>query len=389
MKVKITYQENLEIKNITIDNYANVKLPSNIIKIQEIKSFKDYFNISFTSYDNIIDIFKELSLILDTNLPLNEALTILIEGNKDNKMHEILTTIQTAIKNGQSISRALEIHKRTIGILPILFFEIANTNGNIKDSIKALSVVLEENQKAKKQFINALSYPFVLIVTLFLAMILIFNFVIPKFEHIFVQFGSDLPLATKYLLSAKFIFDKYLYLIVGVFIFSILGYKSLYHKYKYNFDKVLSQNIPIISSLYNNFVFYRLFLSLDMLVQSKYRFQIALESVKPVVNNSYIVFKIDNIINDIKNGKSISKAFEGTNMFNSITIRLLHSAQETNTMPIILTKLTTIYRQKLEENIKYFSSAIGPMFIMLVSILILWLVFALMLPIWDLSSVLS
>ena len=305
MKAKITYQENKKIKQMTIDNYTNTQLPSNIIKIQEIRSFKDYFNITFTSYDNIIDIFKELSLILDTNLSLNEALIILIDGNKDIVINKILTTMQTAIKNGQPISNALDIHKKTIGILPILFFEIANNNGNIKDSMKALSVVLEENQKAKKQFLNALSYPFVLTITLFMALILIFNFVIPKFEHIFVQFGSDLPSATKYLLSAKYIYDEYFYHIIGFVVISIFGYKSFYHKYKYQLDKILSQNIPIISSLYSNFIFYRLFLSLNMLVQSKYRFQIALESVKLIVNNSYIIMKIDEIISDIKNGKSI------------------------------------------------------------------------------------
>jgi general secretion pathway protein F len=336
----------------------------------------------------VVDVFKELSIILDTHLSLDEAIDILLKGNLDKQIKNILFTMRYALQNGQPIAKALEQHKRLIGVLPILFFDLGFKNGNLQESIKALSIILIENQKAKKQFVSALSYPIVLLVTLFIATILIFKFVIPKFEHIFVQFGSNLPLATKYLLATKSFFDNY-YILIAVSIISIFfSFKYLYDKYTKQIDQFIILQIPIISPLYQSFIFYRFFLALDMLIKANYQFQIALKSVKFIVKNQFVISKIEQISNDIQNGITISNAFSNTKLFNNITLRLLYTAQQTNTMEIVLTNITDIYKQKLTKNIKYFSSAIGPIFIMIISLLILWLVFALMLPIWDLGKVL-
>lgn len=389
MKLKIFYQENGIVKQILIDKNHTTQLPNNIIKIQEIKKFKDYFNTSFSSYNNVINIFKELSIILNTNISLDEALHILVEGNCEPKINDILLTMQNALENGKSISLALEKYRKDIGDLPILFFNLGHNNGNIKDSINALCIILIQNQKAKKQFMEALSYPIILTITLFLSTMLIFNFIVPKFEHIFLQFGSNLPLATKYLLTSKYILDTYYLELIFLFGVILLSLKYYYKKYQAYFDKFIVLNIPILSPLYKNFILYRFFLTLNLLIQSKYKFQIALENVKPLLNNQFMIYKINQAINEIKNGHSISKAFENTKLFNNITIRLLHTAQQTNTMPTILGNITHIYKESLDKNITYFSSAIGPIFIMIISIFILWLIFALMLPLWDLGSVLN
>jgi len=388
MKFKVVYQQNHQIKSTIIANMQD-KMPNNIIKISKIKTIKDYFSLPFYSYKEIIEIFKELSLILNTNISLGEALHILIKGNDDKKIDEILMTIKSAIDNGRPIYKALEQHRKYIGDLPILFFNLGDSSGNMKESINALSVLLIENQKAKKKFSDALSYPLVLTITLIISIILIFNFVIPKFEHIFIQFGSNLPQATKALLYTKSFFsDNYIYLIM-VFSSSIVLFKYYYSSIKIHLDKFIILHLPILGSLYKDFLLYRFFLSLTMLIKSKFTFQISLRNTTLLIDNSYINYKLTQIINDIQNGQSISKAFEHTKLFNHITLRLLYTAQQTNTMPLILEDITNIYKQKLNKNIQYFSQAIGPIFIMIISILILWLIFALMLPIWDLSSVLN
>ena len=388
-KIKIFYQENSVLKSIIIAENEIVKFPQNIIKIEELKSLKEYLKFSFTSYSSVIDIFKELSIILNTQLSLIQAINILLEGNQDKMINEVLLTMKLALENGQPIHLALEKYKNNIGYLPILFFKLADTNGNIKDSINALSIILIENQQAKKKFVNALNYPIVLTITLFLSTVLIFNFVIPKFEHIFVQFGSNLPLATKYLLATKQFLDDY-YAILLIFIVIIFfSFKYFYQKYQLPIDRFLILKIPILSNLYTYFLLYRFFLALHMLLNTHYTFQIALESAKPLVKNTFLIYKIEQILQDIKNGHSISNAFENTKLFDNITIRLLYTAQQTNTMPIILGNIKNIYKQKLDKNIKYFSTAIGPIFIMIISSFILWLVFALMLPIWELGSVLN
>ncbi len=389
MKLKIFYQENSKIKTKTIDDANINNFPKNIIQIKQIKQLKDYFTISYSSYDDVVDIFKELNIILNTNLSLSQSIKILMHGNKNNKIQKVLYSIHNALENAQPIYQSLEKYKNYIGSLPILFFQLGEENSDIKSSINALSTILIENQKSRKQFLGALSYPLFLTITLFMSVSIIFNFVVPQFEHIFIQYGNNLPFATKSLLLAKNILEEYyhiVFILIGLIIVSI---KYLYMKNSILFDKIIALNIPLISQLYQRFIFYRFFLSLNMLVKSNYKFQIALKNTVFIVKNRYILYKLNQIINNIENGSTISKAFEESQLVDNLTIRLLHTAQETNTLPTILSNITAIYKQRLDDNIKYFSSAIGPIFIFILSIFVLWIILALMLPSLSIGTILN
>ena len=388
MKLKVYYQENKILKSKFIYNDSDL-YPNNIVIIKPIKNLSYYLNMTYSSYDDVVNLFKELNLILQTNISLGEAIDILLQSGQTIKIKEILESMKISIANAQPLNDVLERYKRYLTMLPALFFKLSNINGNVKDSIYALSLILIENQRAKKKILNALAYPIVLAITLFLSFIFVFNFVLPNFEYIFLQFGSNLPMATKSLLCVKEFFDKFylLFIVLGVFVWLLVPY--IYIRKKSFFDKIIAMHIPVVSSLYKRFVLHRFFLSLQMIVKSHQHFQIALENAKVVVDNVFLLSKIEQIIYDIKNGNTIASAFENSSIFDTLTIRLLNTAQQTNTIPKTLENITITYRQKLDDDIDNFSKAISPVFILIISSFILWLIFALMLPIWDLGSVLN
>jgi general secretion pathway protein F len=136
-------------------------------------------------------------------------------------------------------------------------------------------------------------------------------------------------------------------------------------------------------------ILYKLFLSLSLIVRSKFQFQDALKNSKDISNNSFVKYQLNKIIKDINKGVSISKAFEDTNMFDTITLRLLLTAQQTNKMALILEDIQSLYHERLNKNIKTFTLFLEPTLILIIASIILWLVLAIMTPIWQLSSVLS
>ena len=126
-----------------------------------------------------------------------------------------------------------------------------------------------------------------------------------------------------------------------------------------------------------------------MLVKSNYKFQIALKNTIFIVKNRYILYQLSQIINTIENGSNISQAFAQTSLVDNLTVRLLHTAQETNTLPTILSNITNIYKQRLSDNIKQFSSVIGPLFILILSVFTLWIILAIMLPSLNIGTILN
>ena len=182
--------------------------------------------------------------------------------------------------------------------------------------------------------------------------------------------------------------NYFYFIIIALFFCTFLFYK-VYQKNRLYFDKTLILNIPIVSNVVKSYLFFRLFLSISIVVKSKYQFQVAIEHTKNILSNSYLDIKIEEIINDIKNGTPIALSFEKTKLFDDLTIRLLYVAQESNNYEKVLDDIRNYYKVSFNNSIKSFSNTLEPLIIFIISLIILWLVLAVMLPIWNLSSVLG
>jgi type IV pilus assembly protein PilC len=389
MKLKIYYQKDNQIKTIAINTTKNYVLPKNIIKIKPLKTMNDYLYTPFLYSDEIVELFNELNIMLNTHLSFDEAINILLESSSNNKRSEILLTIKLALENAQSFKTTLEKHKNFLGELPIVFLDMGINNANIQQSVNALSIILTNIQKTKKSFLSALWYPTILIITLLIAFISILTFVIPQFDSLFTQYGDNLPLATSSLLFIRYIFVHYYFLMILAISSLIVLLIYIYKKYRLKVDKIFILHIPLFSKVYRYFEVYKFLLSLYTLMKSNYPLQVSIHNAKLIVTNTYLIMKIEQIMQDLKNGISIHCAFKNTNVFDIMTIRLLMISEKSNTLIIILKDIVLVHKKHLDSYIKYFSASIGPSLILLIAGFVLWLVFALMLPMWDLGSVLN
>lgn len=395
MKYKITYQENGKLKHkiIIIENNEDIKdsseLPDNIVNIKQLDKLKKNYKLFKNNKKDIYELFKQLSIMLSSNLTLNQSIELLLKTNSDKMIKNILLAIQSAIKTAQPIDEALRGYKKHLGSTPILFLKLGVENGNIKESINSLVSILSEDNSSNEKFQEAIRYPIVLLISLFISMGMIFVYVIPNFEFVFQMLGDDVPFATKSLLFIRDMIENYFYIVILVLAMIPMVFYALYKKYKYFFDKLLVLKIPVLSIVLKDYYFYRLFLSISIIVKSKYQFQVAILNSKNIVSNSYIKNSMNNILINIKNGASIAQSFEETKLFDDLAIKLLYTAQHTNQYELILYDITSFYKQRFQESLKNFSTFVEPIMILIISLVVLWLIMAIMLPVWNMGAVLK
>ncbi len=393
-KYKVKYLQNGKINTEIIysDNKESIKddlpLGIDVVSISNSYSLKTDFQL-FSQKQSSIELFSQLSLMLNSNLTLSQSIELMLKSKQDDITTKILNLIDDAIKTSKPIDTVLHPYQKYLGTTSILFLKLGIENGNIKESINSLVELLTQDKENREKFYDMMRYPIVLICSLFIAIVLILLYVLPSFEYIFTMLDGNLPLPTQILLSISDIFNNYfLYIVLGFSIFGFIIYK-LYIKYKLNFDKILISNIPILSSVIRNYLFFRLFLSISIIVKSKYQFQVAINHSKNIVDNKYIQTVMNTILLDIKGGSSIAQAFEKSDIFDDLTIRLLYIAQETNNYTQVLQDISLYYKTSFDNSIKKLSSILEPTMILLISLLVLWLVLAVMLPIWNISSIIS
>lgn len=393
-KFKIKYQDKSEIKEFVFEtkDLSNEKLPSNIV---EIKEYKNYFNFVLFRKKRVNDkklnlLFYELNLMLQANINLSDALDILIKNKKDKNIIAFLEILKYSFSNAKPIEKNLDEFK--INNLVVSFLKISQDNGNIALNIKALSNLLLENYEIKKTFVKAISYPILLIISFILSLVSIFLFVIPKFKMIFSQTSTELPLATKILLKTQYILENYFAVIVLVFCLLIILFLYLYKyhkKFSYFIDKFLIVNMFLIKDIYLNMQLYKLFLVMDIMLKSNYEFHKAFISSKILLKNKYLLDKMHLIDNLLQNGKSINDSFFKTQIFDDIVLNLINTGEVSNSLCITIEEIKKIYKNRFNDKMNLLTSSIQPIFLIVIMGLILWIVLAIFMPIWDMGNMIK
>jgi len=394
-KYKIIYEEDgIKKEKIFIRNsIKNDSLPLNIISIKPIASavlLSEIFNDNKIKDKDLNALFYELNLMLESNIVFSDALDILIKNRKDKNILKLLNTIKVSLVNTKPMLEAFESFK--MNYLVSAFLQIAQEKGDINSNIKALNLLLHETYIIKKNFMAAIKYPIILVISFFISLISMFYFVVPKFKTIFAQSYDSLPTATKVLFFIQNIFENY---ILYIFIFLIISIFAIFTFYKNNEElryfihKIIVKNIPIIRDIYLNMQLYKIFLVLEIMLNSKYEFHKAIEASKVLLKNQYLLDRITLIDNLLQNGKSINYAFCKTEIFDDMVLNLMHTAEITNTLDMTTKKIKDIYKDRFNDKIKLLISFIEPFFIFTIMGLILWIVLAVLMPIWDMSNMLK
>lgn len=393
-KYNITYQKNGEIKNQIVTD-IELELIKKEFDILTIKAKKSIFEIKFKNRikvpkKELLLIFFELNLMLESNINISDAIDILIKSKKNKKTQKFLQAMNYALSNSMPISEVLD--EFVIEDFVKDFLNISQNSSNLARNVDAIYHLLKEQDSIKKSFYKALGYPIFLFFTFLASLFIIFSFVIPSFKSIFQNQIENLPQSTKILLNMEIFFKEYSLIFIIIVFFLILFLIFLYKiskKFEYFLDYIFIRYIPIFSIVLRNLQLYKLFLVVDIMQKSKYEFHKAFLNSKLLVKNKYLLDKIRVIDSLLENGKSICFAFKDVNIFDDIILNLLNTGEVTNSLEIVVPEIKKIYKHRFENSVNLMISIIQPLFLLIIASMILFIVLAIFTPIWEMGSLIK
>ncbi|PWE20200.1 type II secretion system F family protein [Aliarcobacter skirrowii] len=393
-KYNITYQKNGEIKNQIVTD-IELELIKKEFDILTIKAKKSIFEIKFKNRARVpkkelLLIFFELNLMLESNINISDAIDILIKSKKNKKTQKFLQAMNYALSNSMPISEVLD--EFVIEDFVKDFLNISQNSSNLARNVDAIYHLLKEQDSIKKSFYKALGYPIFLFFTFLASLFIIFSFVIPSFKSIFQNQIENLPQSTKILLNMEIFFKEYSLIFIIIVFFLILFLIFLYKinkKFEYFLDYIVIKYIPIFSIVLRNLQLYKIFLVVDIMQKSKYEFHKAFLNSKLLVKNKYLLDKIRVIDSLLENGKSICFAFKDVNIFDDIILNLLNTGEVTNSLEIVVPEIKKIYKHRFENIVNLMISIIQPLFLLIIASMILFIVLAIFTPIWEMGSLIK
>ena len=357
---------------------------------EDIKNSLISFGKKTIKMDDKITAIRQIAVMTDAGIPINDVLDDIVINSKNEAIREVFSSASNDINAGKSMSQALEPHKESLGHIVMAMTKLGEKTGNFPDAYHKLADILEKMRDNRNKFMKAIRYPIMVILALIFAFITVIVFVVPKFREIFAELGADLPVATKFLLSAESFFRNYGIIIVAVLVLLFFLIRSFYRNnedFRYQVDKILASpkfyligKIVYLSNMYN----YTLVLS--SLIEAGIPVSEALQTAKGVVENRYIRNKLESINVNIGRGVSLSESFELSGLFDNMLLQMVRAGESSGQLDRMLKKVRDYYDMRFQNLIDNISAYIEPIMIAMIAGLVLLLALGIFMPMWDLGK---
>ena len=338
----------------------------------------------------IINLSKEIGIMLKTGLSLSKALQTLIMTTKNKKLCRIINNIYLDILNGESISQAFSKYPDVFSKFYINMIRTGELAGNLDDSFIKTSKWLENEAKMKKSAASAASYPIFVFVLTFVVVLILSIYVMPMFYEIFNEFGADLPKISQIVLNiSTFINDNILYIL---FCFFCLGSLFLLLKkiktFKLVIDYITLFN-PFFRKFLSSLLAFRFTSGVLLLIDSGMDLSKSISEMSSLLNNSYVERKLKKACSKIEQGGNVSNILKETKLFDKMFVEMIEVAFLYGEVKYVINELNKYYEEEVKTTLKNLTSMIEPLMIMIVAGIVGTVIIAVFLPMIGLMDVIS
>lgn len=361
-----------------------------IISITETARKDPVFSFGKVKLEDIVIFSRQLATMVDSGIPLVQALDILCEQIEKPNFKKIIAKIRDDIETGSSLSDAFSKHPAVFSPLYINMVKAGESSGALDDILDRLATYLEKTNTLQRKVKSSLIYPAVVITMALLITLVMLLKVIPTFKGIFSMLGGQLPLPTRILIAiSDTIRDMFLYLVAVVIVFAFTLKKYLKTaRGKANVD-MLSLKIPILGQLFRKVAVAKFTRTLATLVKSGVPILVSLEIVGKTSGNAVIEKAVDSVRTGIKEGESIALPLAKSGAFPPMVVRMINVGEQTGQLEKMLGKIADFYDEQVDVAVSGLTSLIEPLIIAFLGILIGGIVIAMFLPVFKLTEIIA
>lgn len=359
------------------------------IKAKKISKAGEFFTFSNEmKYKDLVFFLTQLSTYIKSGIPLTESLVMIENQTKDKKKKDLYKRIVYELNTGANFSEALARQGNVFPKLLINMLKTSELTGNLTESLDDMAAYYKTADSNRKQVISALTYPSVVLVISIAVLTFLLIFIIPKFQNIFDQLGSNLPGITLFLINmSTFLQNNVIKIVLAIFA-SIIIIVMLYRhvkKFRYCVQWV-AMHIPVIKDvLIDNEVvmFTKTFSSLirhDVFITD------SIEMLGKITNNEIYKDIIKEAVTNLSVGAGLSPAFENKWAFPRIAYEMLVTGEKTGRLGVMMENVANYYEEEQKNLIQRLKSLIEPVMIIVLAFIVGVILLAIFIPMFSIYS---
>lgn len=385
--------EAVSAEALAIQFQSSHAIPVSITEVKESAGidFSRVFNFkrkAKVKIDDLILFCRQMYTLNSSGVPLIRAIRGLVETSRNPTLGAALTRVVEDLESGMELSGAFSRHADVFPPLLCRMIQVGEVTGKLDEVFLQLSVYFEREKETINRVKSALRYPSFVLIAIAVAVLFLSLFVIPAFERVFASAGADLPLPTRIIMGFSLFMRDYWYIplaFLGLITFTLRHALSTV-KGRYLWDRY-KLKIPLVGDIILRSTLVRFSRGFNMSYTAGIPLSQALGFTARAVSNSYVGEKIEAIRNGIERGDTLTRSATQTGMFTPLVLQMLAVGEESGSVDTMLEDVAVFYEREVDYDLKNLSSAIEPIMIVVIGVMVLVLALGVFLPMWNLASI--
>lgn len=333
---------------------------------------------------------QQLATLLRAGMRLSIALDTLSKQTENKYLASVIRQLHSDIEQSSSLSQAMAKHPRVFSQVYTAIVEAAEESGSLAETLSVRSKQLKAKASVNARIREALVYPVFLLVVSAMVVGVLTTFVIPKFIELFVTANQKLPLPTKILVGAtdflKGFWWVFIIAMVGIVCLGLVSFREERVKLSVH---GLFLKLPVLGTLNRKLAMARFARTLGSLLNGGVRIISAVNTTKGTTANQAFAREIGNIKEAILKGSTLAKAIREQHYFSEIAANMIAVGEDAGTLPEMLLEVADIYDQECESTIGSITNLLGPVMIVVLGLIIGFVIMAILLPIFETSTMID
>lgn len=332
---------------------------------------------------------RQLATMLKAKIPLVDCLAAVSEQVENPILKEALSEAKNLVNEGSPFYKTLERYPKIFGKIFLSMAEAGEASGTLDTILIRLAEFTEAEDQLNSKVKSALMYPIIMLVITVILLMGLFVFVIPQMVAVFESAPElQLPWYSVMIIDMSGFMVSYWYVIIGFFVGSyliFLNWKSSPAGSR-QWDAI-SLKLPVVGPMTRMVAVSRFTRTLATLLTGGVPMLQALEIVKNVVDNAILADAIEDARNNITEGENISSPLKRSGQFPPIVIHMVAIGEKTGELENMLLQVSDAYDFQVRNKVDGLTSIMAPVVIVVMGIVIAIIVFAIMVPMFEMSNI--
>ncbi len=331
--------------------------------------------------------YLELNILLTAGIDLRTSLDMIEDEQTSDKDRGLIAGVKNSLVAGSSLSEAV---RKTGKFTDYEYYslQIGEESGKLPVILKELAGYFQKKIRQRRQIISAFTYPAIVLSTSLAAVFFMLHFIVPMFAEVFRRFGGDLPFITKAVLGASQVASRYgsLFCLLGAGGFLLLRSQRKQIWFR-RLATGLLLRLPLIGEMMRKIYLARFCHAMTLLIGSKIPILRATALIRQMIGFYPIEASLDKVESDIMNGEPLHKALAGFPVYSKRMVSLVKVGEEVNQLDVFFDKIAQQYSEEVEHQTQLIGSMVEPFMIIFLGIIVGFILIAMYLPLFQMSTV--